>query len=655
MKGKAQLLINWLPEKDSVFEKIDAGDYDEYLKESARLFSQYDKTIFLNFAPEVGNPDQSYSLPTGEHAFVYQNAWKHVFEFMANQGISNLVWIWTPYSLESINYFYPGAEYVDWVGIPFSGTANKENFIENYEGFRQIFSPFPTLIFDKNEGESSWIAGNGFSQIVQDSFPEIQGWVMDYQGSDNFQSEWDAISLKLNQGKLFSSPPFIPSSEKTITFASNAKTGLVIEPVKNIQSASDWVILQAENGDHFLQLNGKPFYIKGITYNPGHDWRDAHSPLVRKQLEIDFKRISEMGGNVIRRYKPTIYDYNILSIARENDLKVLFGFYFDPKVDYYADTAKVKSIKQEVLKEVRSYQGNSTVLAWGLGNETWGLLKHHYRPSYLPRVRRAYLDMVEDIATEIQKIDSEHLIFSALEHSEDLQVGLSSFRQRVPSLDFISINSYYTERISSLDSIANYFYPNKPYLVSEFGPSGYWVPEYTPTDARGQLMEASSYQKAKEYIDNWENYIAPNNGKNLGGVAFCWRDRFEGTATWFGITDISNRIKPGYYALKEAWTGEKEPFPIADAYIIPPWEVSTYRLSKVVTKDFKRRDLHYEWYICRETMLERVGDIDLQDLDRSALIDLPEEASEYRIYVHISDEEGHVVTASTPVVKRENN
>ena len=425
--------------------------------------------------------------------------------------------------------------------------------------------------------------------------------------------------------------------------------------MKNELPKPGLITLDNEGGEFSLQLDSKPFYIKGITYNPGHDWRDAYSPLVRKQLEIDFKRMADMGANVIRRYKPTSYDYNILNVADENDMKVLYGFYFNPEIDYYSDTIEVAKTKKRILNRIESMRGETTVLAWGLGNETWGLLKHHFRPSYLPKVRKAYLNMIEDLAVEIKEIDPDHLIFSALEHSEDLHVSLSSFKTKAPTLDFISINSYYDDRISIVDSIANKYYASQPYLVSEFGPAGYWVPEYTDTDNRGQLVESSSYEKATEYIDNWQSHIAPYEGRNLGGVAFCWRDRFEGTATWFGITDINNRIKPGYYALKEAWTGVKEPFPIADAYIIPPWEVSSYRLSKVVTKDYKRRDLHYEWYICRETMLERVGDIDLQDRDRAALINLPSEKSDYRIYVHISDEEGNVVTASTPIVPRENN
>ncbi|MCB0841755.1 MAG: glycosyltransferase [Bacteroidetes bacterium] len=662
--SRSQVLINWLPDTNRVeknpFEAIASGEYDKYLNEVARSFQHFDQTVFVNFAPEVGNPEKPYALPSGEYTFAYQNAWKHVFHTFADLGVANVVWVWTPYSIESTNFFYPGSEYVDWVGIPYRGEFHKDEFARAYGAFSDIFSPFPTLVFDQSEGKCQDLhaCSRELGVLMRDSFPEIQGWVLDNElENGDFAAQWQALTREMNKFRAFAPPPFIPEKKKNPSLLANGATidPSLISPVHQKMPKPGQVILEKEGNEYYLQVDGKPFYIKGITYNPGHDWRDAYSPLVRKQLETDFKRMADMGANVVRRYKPTFYDYNILNVARENDLKVLYGFYFDPEIDYYADTARVNDTKKRVLHRIESMRGETTILAWGLGNETWGLLKHHFRPSYLPRVRKAYLNMLEDLAKDIKKIDPDHLIFSALEHSEDLQVGLTSFHSKVPGLDFISINSYYTPRISTLDSIASRYYPNQPYLVSEFGPAGYWAPEYTVTDGREQLVESSSYQKAREYIDNWQNYISPYEGKNLGGVAFCWRDRFEGTATWFGITDINNRIKPGYYALKEAWTGEKVPFPIADAYIIPPWEVSNYRLSKVVTKDYKRRDLHYEWYICRETMLERVGSVNLQDRGRAALIELPGEDSDYRIYVHISDEEGNVVTASTPIVPRKNN
>jgi cellulose synthase (UDP-forming) len=656
--ARSKVVVNWLPPQDEYYYKylmdIAEGRYDEYLAHFARGVKRFDRMVFINFAPEVDKPNMPCALPNGGDGYFYRQAWKHVFETFSTMGVGNVAWIWTPYSIEGIGDFYPGAEFVDWVGVPFRGKFNKEEFREAYEPFNKVFSPFPTLVFDQAEGSSeSFTKVSGeLGEIMKDSFPEIQGWVLDYEKETAASGEkWQSLTGILNSLEGFSPAPFVPERRKPQTMLAQRVSvdPALIKPVHNKTEHRDHIRL-VKDGDLFtLQLNGEPFYIKGVTYNPGHDWRDAYSPLVRKQLETDFKRMADMGANVVRRYKPTFYDHNILSVAKENDLKVLYGFYFNPKIDYYADTIRVKRIKERVINKVKELRGETTILAWGLGNETWGLLKHQFRPSYLPRVRSAYLDMVEEIAQEVRKVDPDHLITSALEHSEDLQVGLASFHSRVPSLDFISVNSYYTPRIKELDRLTQQYFPNRPYLVSEFGPAGYWVPEYNFTDAEGRLAESSSYQKAQEYIDNWQNHVVEHKGKNIGGVAFCWRDRFEGTATWFGITDIHNRIKPGYYKLKEAWTGVREPFPIADAYIMPSWVQGSYQYSNIISKDNNRTDLKYEWYVCREELLDRVGDIDIFDDGKAALIDLPEKPSDYRVYVHISDQEGHVVTASMPL------
>jgi exo-beta-1,3-glucanase (GH17 family) len=79
-----------------------------------------------------------------------------------------------------------------------------------------------------------------------------------------------------------------------------------------------------------------------MCYNPGHDWRDGFYPLTRKQLERDFQYIKQMGANTIRRYEPGIYDRNILNVAEEQGLNVMYGFWFDPAVDYYKDKDAVR-------------------------------------------------------------------------------------------------------------------------------------------------------------------------------------------------------------------------------------------------------------------------------------------------------------------------
>jgi cellulose synthase (UDP-forming) len=79
-------------------------------------------------------------------------------------------------------------------------------------------------------------------------------------------------------------------------------------------------------------------------------------PLTRRQVSKDLKLIKEMGANTIRRYAPGMYDRNILNEAKKQDLNVIYGFWFDPEIDYYRDTVQVIKYLKELQNKVRSYK-----------------------------------------------------------------------------------------------------------------------------------------------------------------------------------------------------------------------------------------------------------------------------------------------------------
>src|SRR5207342_2826220 len=135
---------------------------------------------------------------------------------------------------------------------------------------------------------------------------------------------------------------------------------------------------------------------------------------------------------------------------------------------------------------------------------------------------------------------------------------LVAFKDEAPSIDAIGINSYYKEQISNLNHVAWQFDSLRPYIVSEFGPEGYWDPKYNRNKG-GCLAEQSDNEKAEWYRLQWSRYVVGYKGYNIGGFAYCWHDRMEGSLTWFGLTDFAGRPKPAYYALKSEWTKKSEP------------------------------------------------------------------------------------------------
>jgi hypothetical protein len=357
-----------------------------------------------------------------------------------------------------------------------------------------------------------------------------------------------------------------------------------------------------------------------------------------------------MGANTIRRYDHGIYDKNIINIAAEYDLKVLYGFWFDPQIDYYRDSAKVREYIQQVEENVLAFKDKPSILAWSLGNETWGLLKHKYAKPYLIKVRESYVKLIEVLAERIHEIDPNHPVFSCMEHEEYQIPGeFVAFHDGTPSVDVIGVNSYYREQISQLSKVAYRFDSIRPYLVTEFGPRGYWDPTHNRIE-NGQLTEDSEHEKADWYKEQWTNYVEAFKGYNIGGFAYCWHDRMEGSCTWFGLTDYKGRPKPSYYGLKELWTKNK-------ADVLPDFSIQApssfvpggeYEFAAMPSKKTDK-ELKYEWYLNKDQFLERVDNISVADDESKAVVKIPVAPSKYRLYLYVSDESGNVTTASTSI------
>jgi cellulose synthase/poly-beta-1,6-N-acetylglucosamine synthase-like glycosyltransferase len=647
-------MLTWqLPAKDSMWKHISSGSSNLYLRKVAREIREYGKPVFINFAP--GFDTYSPTEKNSPQEFVL--AWQHVYTFFNNLGISNLTWVWSPKYSNSMA-FYPGPKFTDWVGVSclnyaHSGEKDRYSFSQIYSPFRDKYNVFlkPVMITElgsvKDKTQKEWL--DEALRSIKEKYHEVHAAVLfdqqktginavnaDTKYVTNFDLKHsDCLSTIV---KNFDELPY----RKNVFIANNV-TG-------QIKAKYTSQFIKGEPGKFQLVINGKPFYIRGVAYNTAHDWRDGNMPLTRRQVEKDMQKIKEMGGNLIRRYDHGIYDHNILTIAEENQMNVLYGFWFDPKTDFYKDSVKVKEYMDQVIEKVEENKGQSSILAWSLGNETWGLLKHNFAKPYLTTVRQCYVNMIEVLAERIHQIDPTRPVFSSMEHEEyQLPGEVVAFHDGAPSLDAIGINSYYKEQISNLNRVLTYFDPQRPYVVTEFGPRGYWDPTHNRY-SNGLLVEDSEQEKAAWYSYQWKNYIEANKGNNIGGIAYCWHDRMEGSRTWFGLTDYMGRTKPAYYALKEAWmqTGE-QPIPEFKIHVpqqVKPGEeyVFTATSSTVSHKEFK-----YEWSVNKDSYLKDAGGITQTDEDNTVVVKIPETKAEYRLYLYVSDDNGNVSTTSVPI------
>lgn len=182
------------------------GNFDSYITRFAEAAKNFSYPLYLRFAHEMNStwyPWAGYlngssevvtgeSYPEGPRRYIA--AWKRVYNLFSQAGATNVTWVWSPTaksvpykSWNSLENYYPGDDYVDWIGIDGynwgtvqSGTSWQTFsaiFDEAYSTLTVSHPSKPLMIaeFASTElggAKSSWIT-DAFSQI-RNNYPRIK-------------------------------------------------------------------------------------------------------------------------------------------------------------------------------------------------------------------------------------------------------------------------------------------------------------------------------------------------------------------------------------------------------------------------------------------------------------------------------------------------
>ncbi len=91
--------------------KYESGRYLFLLESRLKLAR---RPVFLRIGYEFDNPEHSCGSSSQ-----YQEAYRTIVDFLTSKGVNNVAYVWHPYtqSTSNIDAYYPGSDYVDWVGI----------------------------------------------------------------------------------------------------------------------------------------------------------------------------------------------------------------------------------------------------------------------------------------------------------------------------------------------------------------------------------------------------------------------------------------------------------------------------------------------------------------------------------------------------------
>ncbi len=140
-------MITWWGES---LTSMNTNANDDHIRELATRTRNYGGPIMLRFAAEMNGNWFSWSgtkVSNGPETFV--NVWRKIHKIFADVGATNVAWVWAPNAEShpggqdptapnSWRNYYPGDEYVDWVGIDGYNNGNQDG-VGQWESFGSIF------------------------------------------------------------------------------------------------------------------------------------------------------------------------------------------------------------------------------------------------------------------------------------------------------------------------------------------------------------------------------------------------------------------------------------------------------------------------------------------------------------------------------------
>ena len=208
---------------DASIAAIADGTYDDYLRSYADSVRGFDHAVVIGFGHEMNAP--WYSWGYGHVApSTFVAAWRHIWTLFHGQGADNVTWVWTLQADERstgpIASWWPGAQYVTWVGVDGYYRQPSDTFASVFgRTINQVrtFASKPVLLSETSVGPEA-----GQAVKIQNLFRGMAAyktlglvWFDKAQHGDIYHQDWRledspaaAISFSLGVAKeLASSPP----------------------------------------------------------------------------------------------------------------------------------------------------------------------------------------------------------------------------------------------------------------------------------------------------------------------------------------------------------------------------------------------------------------------------------------------------------------
>ena len=404
----------------------------------------------------------------------------------------------------------------------------------------------------------------------------------------------------------------------------NATTSL--PPLKPISVR----VVNTSNG-FYLERQGRPYRIRGAG---GTQY---------------FDRIRDAGGNSVRLWTAD-YAGPLLDEAERNGLTVMLGLWLAPEgksLDYYDRTA-VQAQLQRLRSEVLRFRNHPALLMWCIGNELDMAVKMN------PELYQA----MNQVAEMIHELDPNHPVTTTLTASV---TSVPLLQRWAPAIDIVSVNTY--AGMGKMPEQIRKSGWEGPYIVTEFGPKGYWESATAPW---GAPLEMNSAVKATFIAKRYRHTMLGDSARCLGSYVFFWGTKFERTPTWFGLFSRGGEKTLTVDTMQQLWKWTR-PANISPSIVeiklngkrdvnFPHLRINTEYQASAIVHDPEGQALTAEWEVWPEVPPNANAEEAVEPLTgyishasaTGATLRTPIKPGAYRLLLWLHDGHGGVATANIP-------
>lgn len=422
---------------------------------------------------------------------------------------------------------------------------------------------------------------------------------------------------------------------------------LIFSCVKQ-ESTTSKVEVKSVNGQYNFYVNDSLFEIRGVGFNYGY--------------RANFEELAVTGANALRTWSTNEAD-TILKAAKKHNFMVALGINIGKELwgFNYNDSIAIAQQFERVKNTINTYKDHPNLLCWVVGNELNLLFEDD--GVTLREVNPKVYDAMSDVVDYIHEVDPNHPV--TMTFAGVIEPHLKVALERIPQLDIVSVQVY--ADLENVEERMKETGIEKPYLITEFGPRGFWE---MPKTTWNREIEESSGPKVDGIVERIHKGLLNNNsGKCLGGFAFVWGQKHERTSTWYGMHHEDGKQTAYVDELTKLWTGSYpgNRAPRVDSLLLankkatdniflkPDSEV----VAKVFASDPNNDELSFKWEVANEVDIRSEGGAKEQKPERIKITEIKNEKGElvfktpsregaYRILCYVYDGKNKAGNANIP-------